>query len=128
MELTRKLKQTRRRRQRERALKMSLRVSAIISQLFQVITLAKCVLTILELNLNKRFRDKRTKLNICHHMLASSTQLQNSSFHVVERTEMSTKCTKMKNVRAKRATLLFLTVKYANLRACCCRRRPTWLS
>ena len=30
-----------------------------------------------------------TKLNICRYMLASSTQLQNMSFHVVERTRTS---------------------------------------
>ena len=46
---------------------MSLHISAIISQLFKVITLAKCVLTILELNWNQHFRGKKTKLNICHH-------------------------------------------------------------
>ena len=32
--------------------------------------LAKCVLTILELNWNRRLRDKTTKLNIRHHILA----------------------------------------------------------
>ena len=64
--------------------------------------LAKCVLTILELNWNQRFRDK-TKVNICHHMLTSSTQLQNRTFNVVERTKTSEKCPKMKNARAKRA-------------------------
>ena len=37
--------------------------------------LAKCVPTILELNGNKRFSCKNTKLNICHHMVTSSTQL-----------------------------------------------------
>ena len=62
-------------RRQERHLKISLRVSAIISQLFKVITRGKCVLTILELNCNQRFRDKKTNLNICHHMLTSSTQL-----------------------------------------------------
>ena len=46
----------------------------------------KCVLTTLELNWNQRLRHKKTKLNICHHMLTSSPQLQNRSFHVVERT------------------------------------------
>ena len=74
-----------------------------------------CKMTILELNWNQRFRGKRTKLNNCHHMLTSSTQLQNKSFHVVERTRTSTKCQKMKNARAKRAKLLFFIVKYANL-------------
>ena len=34
----------------------------------------------------------KTKLNICHHMLTSSTQLQNRSFHVVERMRTSSKC------------------------------------
>ena len=39
------------------------------------------------------------KFNICHPMVTSSTQLQNRSFHVVERTSMSSKCQKMKNVK-----------------------------
>ena len=80
----RELKQTRRRQKRERHLKMSLRVSAII-QLLIVIMFQKCVLTILELNWNQRSGHKKTKFNFCHHMLSSSTQLQNRSFHVVER-------------------------------------------
>ena len=66
----------------------------------------------------------KTKLNICHHMLTSSTQLQNMSFHVVERTRTSSNCQKMKYARAKRAKILFSIVKYANLWGfCCCRRR-----
>ena len=114
----RELEQTRRRRQRKRNLKMYLGVSAIIFQLFKVIMLAKCVPTILiqELIWN-------TKLNICHHMLRSSIQLQNRSFHVVERTRTSAKCLKMTNARAKRAELLFFIVKYANLWRSCCRPR-----
>ena len=74
------LKQTRRRRKRERHLKMWLRVSAIICQLFRLTMLEKCVPTILELNWNQRLGHKKTKLKICHHMLTSSTQLQNRSF------------------------------------------------
>ena len=74
-----------------------------------------CAVTILELNWNQRLGNKKTKLNICHHMLTSSTQLQNWSFHVVERTRTSSKCQKMKNARAKRAKILFFFVKYANL-------------
>ena len=85
--------------------------------------LEKCVLTVLELNWNKRLGHKKTKLNICHHMLTSSTQLQNRSFHVVERTRTSSKCQKMKYARAKRAKILFSIVKYANLWGFCCRRR-----
>ena len=123
----RELKQTRRRRKRERHLKMWLRVSAIIFQLLKVIMLEKCVLTILELNWNQRLGHK-TKLNICYHMLTSSTQLQNRSFHVVERTRTSRKCQKMKNARAKRAKILFFLVKYANLWGFCCRRRRGCLS
>ena len=81
--------------------------------------LEKCDLTILEINWNQHLGHKKTKLNICHHMLTSSTQLQNRSFHVVERTRMSSKCQKMKNARAKRAKMLFFIVKYANLRGFC---------
>ena len=116
------LKQTRRRRKRKRHLKMQLRVSAIIFQLFRVIMLAKFVTTILESNWNQRLGHKRTKLNIRHHMPTSSTQPQNRLFHVVERTITSSKCQKMKNARAKRGKILFFIVKYANLRGFCCRR------
>ena len=76
----------RNKRQRERHLKMQLRVS----QLLKATMLAKCVLAILKLNWNPRFSGK-IKLDICHHMLTSSTQLQNRSFHVVERTRMPSK-------------------------------------
>ena len=72
--------------------------------------LEKYVLTILELNWNQRLGHKKTRLNICHHMLTSSTQLQSRSFHIVERTITSSKCQKMKNARAKRAKILFSLV------------------
>ena len=97
----RELKQTRRRRKRERHLKMWLRVSAIIFQLFKLIMLEKCALTILELNWNQRLGHKKTKLNICHHTLTSSTELQNRSFHVVERTRTSSKCPKNEKCTCK---------------------------
>ena len=90
--------------------------------------LEKCVLTILELNWNQRLGHKKTKLNVCHRMLTSSTQLQNRSFHGVERTRTSAKCKKMNNARAKRAKILFFIVKYANLWGFCCRRRRGCLS
>ena len=99
-----------------------------MSQLSKVIALAKCALTILELNWNQRLWDSKTKLNICHHMLTLSTYPQNRSFHVVERTRTSSKCQKKKNTRAKRAKILFFIVKYANLRGFCCRRRRGCLS
>ena len=126
--LNRELKQTRRRRKRERHLKMWLHVSAIIFQLFKLIMLEKCVLTILELNCNQRLGHKKAKLNICHHMLTSSTQLQSKSFHVVERTRTSSKFQKIKNAHVKRAKILFFIVKYANLWGFCCRRRRGCLS
>ena len=63
--------------------------------------------TILKLYWNQRFRSKKTKLNICHHMLTSSTQLQNRSFHVVKRKRTALKCQILKNARARRAKLLF---------------------
>ena len=66
---------------------------------------------------------QRKILNICHHVLTSSSQLQNRSFHVVERTRTSAECPKMKNARAKRANLMFFTVKYASLWRSCCRCR-----
>ena len=71
--------------------------------------------SVLELIWNQRLGHKKTKLNICHYMLTSSTEMQNRSFHVVERTRTTSKCQKMKNARAKRAKILFFTVKYANL-------------
>ena len=40
-------------------------------------------------------------------MLTSSTQLQNMSFHVVERTRASAKCEEVKNALAKRAKHCF---------------------
>ena len=90
--------------------------------------LEKCLLTVLELIWNQRLGHKKTKLNICHHMLTSSLQLQNRSFHVVERTRTSTGCQKMKNARAKRAKILFFILKYANLWSFCCRCRRGCLS
>ena len=118
--ISRELKQTRRRQKRERHLKMSIRVSAIIFQLFKVIMLEKCALTILQLNWNQRLGQDK---DICLHMLTSSTQLQKRSFHVIERKRTSSKCQKMKNARAKRAKILSFIVKYANLWGFCCRRR-----
>ena len=68
--------------------------------------LEDCVLTILQLNWNQGFGDKRTKLNICHRMLTSSTHLQ------------------MKNVRTKRAKLQFFYCQICKfLGGFRCRRR-----
>ena len=77
----------------EKYMKTQLRVSAMISRLFQVIMRAKCVLSIMELNWNQRLRDKKTKLKKRRQMLTSSTKQQNLSFHVIERTRTVLKCT-----------------------------------
>ena len=71
--------------------------------------LAKCDLTILELNWNQDIRVKKIKLNIYHHTLTSHPQLQNRSFHVVERTRTSAKCKKMKIACAKRIYCFLLS-------------------
>ena len=56
-------------------------------------------------------------------MLTPSTQLQNSSFVIVERTRTSVKSPKMKSALTKHAKLLFFIVKYANLWHSCCQCR-----
>ena len=57
----------------------------------------------------------KTKIYTCHHMLTTFRQLQNRSFHTIERKRTSAKCRGMKNARAKSAKLLFFVVKYSNL-------------
>ena len=48
-------------------------------------------------------------MNICGHALtSSSTQLQNRSFHVADRTRRAAKCTKIKSARAKPAKQPFV--------------------
>ena len=72
----RELKQTRRRRKRERHLKMWLRVSAITFQLFKLIMLEKCVLIILELNWNQRLgqEDKIEHLSSYAHVVHTTAK------------------------------------------------------
>ena len=62
----------------------------------------------------QRQEDKIEHLSSCAHVVLTTAK-QPRSFHVVERTRTSVGCPKMKNARAKRANLLFFTVKYANL-------------
>ena len=70
----RELKQTRRRRKRERHLKMSHHVSAIF-QLFKVIMPEKCALTILELNWNQRLgQDKIEHLSTYAHVVHTTAK------------------------------------------------------
>ena len=96
-----------------------------IFQLFKVIMLEKCVLTIPELNRNQRLGHKKTKLNISHHMLASSIQLLNRSFLVEEKNENVFKMSK-----DEKCTCVYSVQKYClsllNMQICgffCCRRR-----
>ena len=53
--------------------------------------LANFVLGIQEFNWNQRCRDKKTNLKICLQVLTPSTQGENWSFHVVERTRATAK-------------------------------------
>ena len=65
---------------KKRQLKMLLCVSTIILYfLFQVLTVAKCALSILQLNCNPYFRYKKKKSEICRHVLTSSTLRHNIS-------------------------------------------------
>ena len=88
--------------------------------------LEKCVLSILELNRNQRLEHK-TKLNVGHHTLTLSTQLQNRSFHVVERTRTS-KMSKNEKCTCKVCKNTVFIVKCANLWGFCCRRLRGCLS
>ena len=44
---------------------------------------------------------EKDKIEHCHHMLTSSTQLKNRSFHVVEGTRTSSKSQKMKKLHVQ---------------------------
>ena len=66
-----------------------------------------------------RKKKERKKMKICHVELTSSTQRENRSFYVVERARTATKCTRMKNARAKSAKPLFSVIKYANSERSC---------
>ena len=115
----RELNQTRRQRKREPYLKTILGGCPIISQLFKVITLANCVLTILELNWNQRFRGKRTKLSSYAHVVHTTAKQVISRRGKNEKVcEMSKneKCT-CKACKACKAckTTIFLLKKFENL-------------
>ena len=78
-------------------------------RLFEIVSIENCLPTILESNWYERFQSGDLSSSV------TSTEPQNKSFHVVDRTRTAAKCTKMKNARAKRAKLLIFIVKYANL-------------
>ena len=74
-------------------------------------------MSILELNWNQRFREKKTKLKFVAQCSGTSfTHLENMSFYVVERTRVAVmKYTNTKNASEKPAKLLFFIFKCANL-------------
>ena len=92
---------------------MQHRVSGIISQFSSVIMLAKCVPSITELRDSLQI-GKKTKLKSCRQLLTPFTQRQNGSSFRVEKGYVMYK-KKMKNACAKRAKLMFVIVKYANV-------------
>ena len=104
------LEQGQGRRERQRLSHFSNHFSTILSH-----NAPKYILTILELNWYQLFGDGgRKKIKINRQVLTSSTNLQNRSLLVVDRTRTATKCTKMKKARAKHAKVLLCNVKYAN--------------
>ena len=93
---------------------MSLRVSAIILQLFKVIMPEKCASTIQGLNWNLRSgQDKIEHLSSYAHVVHTTAKQVISSRH--RKNECVFNMSKMKNARAKRAKILYFIVKYANL-------------
>lgn len=107
--LLRELKQ-----KRKRHLKMRLRVSAIISQLIQVITLAKWVLRILEFNRKSAHIEIRTPN--WKGVVRCSRQDDCKTGHFTTWKERAAKCQKMKYARAKRAKVLLALM--LNLHIC----------
>ena len=94
---------------------MLFRVSVIVSQLFQVITFAKCVTSIMALNWYQRFKDKTT---VGENLWSSAHVVHTTAKQVICRLRMDENGYEMyrkENSRAKRAKLLFFIVKYSNL-------------
>lgn len=75
--------------------------SRLSNHFYMVITLAKCVLSILKLNWSQRFRDKRIKL-------------KTRDFTPSKGRGGQMKCTNAKYARAKRAKLTFSIVQFGN--------------
>ena len=100
----RELKQTRRRRKRERHLKNVTSRFCNHLSIIQSHYAWKMRFNYPGIKLEPALRT-RPNWTFVMHMLTSSTQLQKGSLHVIERTRRSSKCQKMKNARAK---ILFL--------------------
>ena len=125
--ISRKLKQTRRRRKRERHLIMSLRVSAIIFQLFKVFQIFKVImpekglLTILELNWSQRLGQDKIEHLSSYAYVVHTTAKKVISRH--RKNENVFKMSKDEKCTYKACKHTVLIVKYANLCGLCCRRR-----
>ena len=74
-----------------------------------------CKIGILEFNWFKRF-GKEKSCFICRQIFASSTQLQNWSFHVVVRMTTAVKCTKMKRSSRECKIEFFLFFSLLNMK------------
>ena len=83
--------------------------SRLSNHFYMVITLAKCVLSILKVNWSQRFRDKRIKLKACPQ------NCKTRDFTPSKGREGQMKCTNDKYARAKRAKLTFSIVQFGNL-------------
>ena len=84
-------------------------VSAIIPRLILSLLVCTMCYDCPGINWYERLRDGNEKLEICRQVISSSTRLQNTS-RKERAVRMNVKCTKMKILRARRATLLFFII------------------
>ena len=111
--ISRELKQTRRRRKRERHLKMSLRVSAIIFQLFKVIMPEICALTSQELNWNQRLGQDKTEHSSSYAHVVHTTANKVISRH--RKNENVFKMSKDEKCTCKNTVVHFQICKFAGV-------------
>lgn len=108
-----------RRRQRLHHLKMYPRVPAFSSRLPQAIYLPDALLLLRNLIGMSDFWDKK-RLKISPEVLTSTIELQNRSFHFVERTKVASKC---RSKACKTAVYYFQICKFVT----CLSSSLTWL-
>ena len=88
-------------------------------------TLAKCILTLLELNWKQHFRCMKTKLSICHHTLTTA------KLAISHRGKNKNVCANIQRWKMclQRSQNNCFSLSNANLwRSCSCRRRGCWSS
>ena len=76
---------------------------------FQLIILAKCVQTILELNWYEPFGDKKKKIKTCREALTSSIQVQNTSWKERKR---------LRNVQKRKTHVQSVQISLLNMQIC----------